>query len=85
MMSQFTEFTAWLTDCSTTGCAYTAPYAGWWGSETFTLSAIGTICDDPSSNTADNVCGGGSGIYATISVAITVYPPPPVDQRLSRP
>ncbi|HTK35536.1 MAG TPA: Ig-like domain-containing protein [Caulobacteraceae bacterium] len=68
-----------LANCSTMGCAYTAPYAGWWGSETFVLSAIGTVCDDPSSGSGDNVCGGGSGIYSQINVTIAVYPPPPVD------
>ena len=69
-----------MTGCSTTGCLYAPPYAGWWGSETFTLTLIGTVCDDPSSSSGDNFCGGGSGITSGMYVTINVLPPPPVDQ-----
>ena len=70
-----------LKGCSTTACAYTPPYAGFYGTESFTLAADGTICDDPGqdSGSGAGTCGGGSGIVSGISVTINVYPPPPVD------
>jgi len=69
-----------LSSCTTTGCSYTAPYAGFYGSESFILSLVGTVCDDDTHSSGDYYCGGGSGVTSGMYVTIIVLPPPPVDQ-----
>ncbi len=74
-----------LTSCSSTTCAYTAPYAGWWGSETFLVAIVGTACYSPAGFDQYGVCNGGAGgndgnsSAGWIYLTVTVYPPPPTD------